>query len=92
MPKGRFNQSFRFVPKISGVEHDQSRRVIIEDGKPSYSEQAACVVLGAELVKLRRLHQEGLIRSEVPDEFTEAELRTLHGEVRELRAEGVVIE
>jgi hypothetical protein len=89
MRKGFFNQAFRLVPKIASVESDSSRRVIIES-KPSYSEQAACVVLGAEMAKLRQMRQDGLIRSDVPDEFTEEQLRALHAEVRALRAEGKI--
>jgi hypothetical protein len=84
-----FKQTFRFVPKIASVDSDSSRRVIIES-KPSYSQEAACVVLGFELAKLRRLHKEGLVRSSLPDEFTLEELQTLHVEVRELREQGAI--
>jgi hypothetical protein len=90
MAKG-FNQAFQFrpVPKIAGVEHDSTRRVLAES-KPSYSAEAASVVLGAELVGLRKMRRDGLIRSEVPDEFSEEELRALYEEVRDLREEGVI--
>jgi len=90
MAKG-FNQSFKFVPKVVRAEGegDSSRRVVVES-KPSYSEQAACVVLGAEMAKLRQMQKDGLIRSDVPDEFTEEELRNLYVEVRTLRAEGLL--
>lgn len=60
------------------------------ESKPSYSEQAAAVVLGAEMLELRQMHRDGLIRSDVPDEFTEEELRTLHEEVTDLREQGVI--
>jgi hypothetical protein len=65
--------------------------IVIED-RPTYSQQAACVVLAASMVELRRLKREGLIRSEVRDDYTESELRSLHEEVTELRERGEVIE
>ncbi|MGA8482564.1 MAG: hypothetical protein WB696_31720 [Chthoniobacterales bacterium] len=83
MAKG-FNQSFRFVPKIvrDEGEGDSSRQVIVED-RPSYSQEAACVVLGASMAEVRRLKRDGHIRSAIPaDDFSESELTAIHAEVR----------
>lgn len=76
-----FNQSYRFVsPSVRAVP-----------GKPSYSARAASVILGVEVAKLRRLHQEGLLTADVPSRgCTEEELRKLHAEVRNLRAEDII--
>ncbi len=86
---------FRAVPvaRREPGEGDESRIVAVEEGKPTYSQKAASVVLGAQMAKIRQLQQDNVIESEVPEnDFTESELRSIHEEIAELRAKGVIDE
>jgi hypothetical protein len=75
-----------------GYRFIQRQRLAAAPGKPSsYSAQAAALVLGVDFLKLQRLFREGLLTADVPKRgCSEEELKRLHREVRNLRAEGLI--